>query len=146
MFSLFIPDSARITVTDSSAGGLSLAWPRCPDCRFGVGIRADSGVGLEARIARMVAAQHAIDSTNSDPNTIVQEFDEIDGPPQQFQTAAGRGYLVDENCGDCVAITVLFGRPGYVAELALGGDAGVPDINRHVCEMTVVAKTLAWRQ
>ena len=145
MFSLFIPDSARIVATDSVTGGVSIAWPGCSGCRFGVEILPDSGLGLEARIGRMVAAQHTIDSINRDPRTVVHEFDEIDGPPRAFMTPAGRGYLIDTDCGDCAAMTLLFGREGYVAEVGLGGDDDVPDLGRHLCEMTAVGKSFAWR-
>lgn len=145
MFSLYIPDSARIVATDSLAGGVTLAWPGCSGCRFGVGIHPDSGLGLEARIARMVASQRTIDSINHDPTTVIHEFDEIDGPPRPFMTPTGKGYLIDNDCGDCAAMTLLFGHPGYIAEVGAGADDDVPDLGRHLCEMTVVGKTFAWR-
>jgi hypothetical protein len=93
----------------------------------------------------MVAAQHTIDSINRDPHTIVHELDEIDGPPLPFLTPAGRGYLIDTECGDCAAMALLFGHLGYIAEVGLGGDDDVPHLGRHLCEMTVVGKTFAWR-
>lgn len=145
LFSLFVPDSAEITGTDSGLGGPSLTWPGCSGCRFGVSIQGDSGVGLEARIARIIAAQRTIDSINRDPHTVVHEFDEIDGPPQPFVTRTGRGYLIDNDCGDCAAMSLLFGRPGYIATIGLGGDDDVPDLGRHLCEMTVIGKTFEWR-
>jgi hypothetical protein len=145
-FSLFIPDSARVTSADTVLGGLHLAWPGCAGCRFGLRIGPDSGIALETRVARMVESQRKIDSINHDPKTVVQEFDEIDGPPLAFMTATGRGYVIDNDCGDCAATTVLFGRPGYIAEVNFGGDDDVPNLGRHVCEMTVVAKTFTWRQ
>jgi hypothetical protein len=94
----------------------------------------------------MMESQRKIDSINRDPHTVVHEFDEIDGPPQPFTTSTGRGYLIDNDCGDCASTTVLFGRPGYIAEANFGGDDDVPNLGRHVCEMTVVAKTFTWRQ
>ena len=145
MFTLFIPDSARVVAADSVTGAVTLAWPGCSGCRFGVGIQVDSGLRLEARIARMLASQRTIDSINRDPKTVVHEFDEIDGPPQPFMTPTGRAYLIDNDCGDCAATTLLFGHPGYIAEVGLGGDDDVPDLGRHICEMTVIAKTFAWR-
>jgi hypothetical protein len=145
MFSLFIPDSARIVAPDSGTGGVTLAWPGCSGCRFGVAIQVDSGLGLDAHIARMLASQRAIDSINRDPQTVVHEFDEMDGPPKSFMTPNGRGYLINNACGDCAATTLLFGHPGYIAGVELGGDDDVPDLGRHLCEMTVVGKTFAWR-
>ena len=145
MFSLFVPDSARLVVTDTTLGVLSLTWPGCEGCRFGLAIHADSGIGLEARIARMVASQRTIDSINHDPHTDVHEFDEIDGPPRPFTTSTGRAYLVENDCGDCAATSLLFGRRGYIAELSLGGDDDVPNLGRHLCEMTAVGKSFTWR-
>jgi hypothetical protein len=144
MFSLFVPDSARATV-DTVRGSVSLAWPRCPDCRFTVHVQPDSGIDLEQRIARLVAEQRRIDSINRDPQAPDQEFDEIDGPPQPFTTSAGRGFLIDNDCGDCAAITLLWGRSGSIAELNLGGDDNVPELGRHLCEMTAIGKTFSWR-
>jgi hypothetical protein len=71
MFSLFIPDNARIVAVDSAIGGVSLAWPGFPGCEFSVRIQPDSGIGVEARIARMVAAQRTIDSINRAPVAVV---------------------------------------------------------------------------
>lgn len=146
MFSLFIPDNARIVAIDSAIGGVSLAWPGCPRCEFSVRIQPDSGIGVEARIARMVAAQRTIDSINRDPHTVVYEFNDIDGPPQPFTTITGRGYQIHNDCGDCADIDLLFGRPGYIAQVGLGGDDDVPNLSRHLCEMTVIGKTFAWRE
>ena len=49
---------------------------------------------LEARVAARVAEQARIDSVNHDPRTAAFEFDDMDGPPQSFETRAGRGYEV----------------------------------------------------
>jgi hypothetical protein len=40
---------------------------------------------------------------------------------------------------------MLFGHPGHIAEIALGGDDDVPNLGRHLCEMTVVGKSFARR-
>jgi hypothetical protein len=145
LFSLYVPDGVRVTTTDSGFGGASLSWPGCVGCRLGVAIQVDSGIGLDARIARMVAAQRTIDSINHDPKTVIHEFDDIDGPPQPFVTPLGRGYLIEDACGDCAARTLLLWRSGYIAEIGLGVDDDVPDPGRHLCEMTVIGKTFAWR-
>lgn len=145
MFSLVVPDSARATVLDTLLGGVTLAWPRCERCSFTLHIQADSGIGLDGRIARIVAEQRRIDSVNHDPNAVAQEFDEIDGPPQPFTTAAGRGFVIDNDCGDCASTTMLWGRPGYVAELSIGGDDDVPELGLHLCEMRAIGKTFNWR-
>ena len=94
----------------------------------------------------MVAAQKAIDSINKDPNTTVHEFDDIDGPPRPFTTAAGRGYLIDNSCGDCASTMVLFGRRGWIADIGFGSDDDTPEGGRHECEMLTVAKSFAWRE
>lgn len=145
MFSLFIPDSAKATLTGGGAKGVTLAWPECPKCTFSVFIKPDSGIGLEARIASLVAEQRRIDSVNRDPNTVIHEFDEIDGPPVPFTTRAGRGYRIEDSCGDCTSTRLLLARPGYVAQIALGADDDTPDFVRHWCEMIVIGKTLTWR-
>lgn len=146
MFSLVVPDSAQITVSDTLLGGVTLTWPRCADCTFALSVRADSGIDLEQRIARIVAEQRRIDSVNRDPQAVAGEFNEIDGPPEPFTTLTGKGYLIDNDCGDCAARTLLFGRPGYIAALSFGGDDNVPELGRHLCEMTAIGKTFTWRQ
>jgi hypothetical protein len=146
LFSLFVPDSAHVVVTNAGLGGIAFALPGCSGCRFDVGIHVDSGINLEARIARIVAAQRTIDSINAEPHADAREFDNIDGPPQRFTTATGRGYMIDNDCGDCASTTLLFGRPGNVAVIGLGGDDDVPDLARHSCEMTAIGKSFAWRQ
>lgn len=144
-FSIWVPDSARVTI-DSTTRGVGLSWPDCEKCRFGVNVQRDTAMGgLEGRIARMIASQKVIDSINHDPHTTVYEFDEIDGPPQPITTAAGRGYLIDESCGDCAATTVLFGRRGWIAEIGFGSDDDTPEGGRHECEMRAVARSFAWR-
>ena len=144
-FSLFIPNSARIVATDRAPEHLSLSWPECPGCRFSIAIQPDSGLGLEMRIARLVAEQRRIDSVNRDPDAI-HEFDEIDGPPVLIATPGARGYQIDRDCGDCAATELLFERAGRIATVAFGGDDDVPELGRHLCVMTVVGKTFAWRR
>ena len=145
-FSIWIPDSAHVAL-DSVTRGIGLAWPDCEKCRFGVTVQRDTVPGgLEERIARMVASQKKIDSVNNDPHTTIHEFDDIDGPPQPFTTAAGHGYLIDNSCGDCASTTVLFGRRGWIAEIGFGSDDDTPEGNRHECEMRAVAKSFAWRE
>ena len=144
-FSLFIPNHARIVETDRARDHLSLSWPECPRCRFSVAIQPDSGLGLDMRIARLVAEQKRIDSVNRDPGAI-HEFDEIDGPPVVIATPAGHGYEIDHDCGDCAATELLFEHAGRIASVAFGGDDDVPELGRHLCVMTVVGKTFAWRQ
>jgi hypothetical protein len=146
LFSLFVPDRANIVVVDTTLGSLTLTWSDCPGCSFGVDVAVDSArTGIEGRVAQIVAAQRVIDSINRDPRTTAMEFDDIDGPPEPFTAAAGRGYRIDGNCGDCIAISLLFGRPGYIATVAIGGTDDVPMLPRHVCEMIVLGKTLRWR-
>lgn len=145
-FSFWVPDSAHVTI-DSTRGGVGLTWPDCEKCRFGVSVQRDTTTGgLEGRIAKMIASQKVIDSINNDPHTTIHEFDEIDGPPRPFTTAAGRGYLIDESCGDCAATTILFGRRGWIAEIGFGSDDDTPEGGRHECEMLAVAKSFAWRE
>jgi hypothetical protein len=145
-FSIWVPDSAHVTV-DSAARAVGLAWPDCEKCRFGVNVQRDTTTGgLDGRIAKMIASQKVIDSINNDPRTIIHEFDDIEGPPQPFTTAAGRGYIIDDSCGDCAATTVLFGRRGWVGEIWFGSDDDTPEGGRHECEMRVVATSFAWRE
>jgi hypothetical protein len=146
LFSMFVPDEARIIAIDSTKGEVSLAWPDCPRCQFTVTVRPDSGIDVEARIAQLVAQQRTIDSINHDPYTVLHEFDEIHGPPQPFRTTSGRGYLVNVDCGDCAHVELYFGRPGYVAYVELLADDDVPDVSRHLREMIEIGKTFAWRQ
>lgn len=144
-FALFVPDSARIK-TDSVTGAVSLSWQGCATCRLSIAVQVDSaGDGIDGRVARLVSAQRVIDSVNHDPHTSVFQFDDIDGPPQPFTAAAGRGFLIEESCGDCAAETLLFGRRGYVAVLGFGTDDDEPQGMRRMCQMAVVGKTFQWR-
>lgn len=144
-FALFLPDSARILKLDNTAGQLNITWPRCPDaCRFSVGVYADSGVSLEARVAQLVAEQRRIYSANRDLKKEAMEFDELDAPPRPFTTAAERGYIIDHSCGDCAATTLKFGREGLIADVSLSADA-VPEAGQRMCEMAVIGKTFSWR-
>jgi hypothetical protein len=145
-FSLWIPDSARVNA-DTSTRGIGVSWPDCDKCRFGANVQRDTVPGgLEERIARMVASQKKIDAINENPSTTIAEFDEIDGPPQPITTPAGRGYVIDNSCGDCASTTVLFGRRGWIAAIDFGSDDDTPEGNRHECEMQAVAKSFAWRE
>jgi hypothetical protein len=144
-FALWVPDAAHVTM-DTATRGIALAWPDCEKCRFGASVQRDTVPGgLEERIARMIASQKKIDSINKDPATTVGEFDETDGPPQPITTAAGRGYLIDDSCGDCASTTVLFGRRGWLAEINFGSDDDTPEGGRHECEMGAVAKSFVWK-
>lgn len=146
-YALFIPDSARVEMKAGARAGLSLAWSSCEGCRFGVGIQVDStGSGIEGRVARLVAEQRVIDSVNKDPKAEAGEFNVIDGPPEPITTRAGRGYVINNDCGDCAATTVLFGRPGQIAAISLGGDDNVPMLPRHLCEMMAIAKSFSWSE
>jgi len=145
-FSLFVPSGATPFAIYSAEGGLKLNWPGCERCRFSVRLVKDpSGGGIDAWAADAIARQRVIDSTNSDPRSVAYEFDEIVGLPQQFRTATGRGYLIHEACGDCAAEHLIFGRPGYIADVQFGGDDDIPQLAHRICEMTVVGKTFEWR-
>ncbi|HYD52864.1 MAG TPA: hypothetical protein VEA99_09565 [Gemmatimonadaceae bacterium] len=144
-FTLFVPDSAAL-VGDADAGHFTLSWPGCPDaCRFAVGVHADSGINLEARVARMVAEQRLVDSMNADPRSEAMEFDVLAGPPQPFDTSHGRGYRIDDACGDCAASTLMFGKAGLIASVSLSADA-MPGAGHRMCEMMAVARSFAWRR
>ena len=124
---------------------MTVGLPGCPDCEFEVRVQPDSGVALEARVASVVARQRSIDSINRDPATKVHEFDEIDSPPREFVSAAGRGVMLDNSCGDCASVSLLWGSPGYIADISFGGGDNVPDLAQHLCEMTAIGKTFTWR-
>lgn len=139
-FTLFVPDSARIISADTVRGSVQLGWPGCPEwCNFDAHADPDSSVGLEARITRIVAEQRRIDSAGD-------EFNAIDGPPEAFVTPNGRGYYIDNDCGDCAMSTLMFWKRGSIAVVGFGGDDQVPSLGRHLCEMEVVGKTFAWRE
>lgn len=143
-FSLFVPDSARVVQHDSTPDQVSLVWPRCPErCRFGVSVQLDSGVTVEARVARRVAEQKRIDSVNTDPRREGYEFDEMNRPPMPFVARGARGYLIDESCGDCAETSIVFGRGGYIATIRFGGDDDAPR-GPMLCQMQVVARTFVW--
>jgi len=144
-FSIFIPDDARVRVLDSASDRVTLGLPGCPDCEFEVRVHGDSGVRLDARVASIVARQRSIDSINRNPGTKVHEFDEIDSPPREFVGAAGRGVMLDNSCGDCASVSLLWGHSGYIADVSFGGDDNVPDLAQHLCEMTAIGKTFTWR-
>ena len=139
---LFIPDGARITAADT-ATDLTLSWPQCPGCSFAVTIMPDSGIGIESRIAHLVAEQKQIDSANAVDS--IGDFDVINGPPQSFTTSSGHGYEIDNSCGDCANTDLLYGRPGYIATVSFGGSDDAPKLGRHLCEMMAVGKSFAWR-
>ena len=144
-FSIFVPDDARVRVLDSASSRMTVGLPGCPDCEFEVRVQPDSGVALEARVASVVARQRSIDSINRDPATKVHEFDEIDSPPREFVSAAGRGVMLDNSCGDCASVSLLWGSHGYIADISFGGGDNVPDLAQHLCEMTAIGKTFTWR-
>jgi hypothetical protein len=104
-----------------------------------------SGTGIDGRVARLVAAQHVIDSINDDPHTTVFEFDEMVGPPRPFKTATQRGIMLEDSCGDCGAETMLFGRRGQIAVVSLSAGDDEPALPRRMCELAAVGKTFRWR-
>lgn len=141
-FSIFVPKSVRVETSDSTA--VSFAWPGCERCLFRIGIAPDSGISLEARVAARVAEQARIDSVNHDPRTAAFEFDDMDGPPQSFETRAGRGYEVGESCGDCWSESLLFGHNGRIATIRVSQDDDPIPGGSRVCEMVAVGKTFEW--
>lgn len=143
-FSMFVPAASRVTI-DRATGNVHLSWPACPACLLSVEVHPAAGQDMEARIAQLVAQQRTIDSINHDPNTVLHEFDVIDGPPQRFRTRTARGYLIREDCGDCAHVSLLLEKPGYVAWVELRADDDVPDLGRHVIEMTEIGTTFTWR-
>lgn len=143
-FTLFVPDSARVG-PGRGTSQLTLLWPRCVEhCGFVVAVYGDSGVSLEARVAQLVAEQRRIDSVNRNPSDGILEFDEIDGPPRPFTTPGGSGFVIDHSCGDCGATTFKFGREALIADVSIMADA-MPGAGQRMCEMTVVARSFAWR-
>jgi hypothetical protein len=108
-----------------------------------VNVRLDSGRTVEQRMAALVEEQRKIDSVNRIPG-VIERFNEIDGPPARFRTAAGIGYLVDYDCGDCGSYELFVGRPPQLASIRYGGDDTQPQGGRYLCEMKVVARTFNW--
>ena len=144
-FSLFIPDGAPAPSTDASSLSLR-GWTVCADCHLSVTVHPDSGKSLEQRIAARVAEQKRIDSVNADPKTPGMEFDDMFGRPRPFRGRAGRGYSINDGCGDCVSVTVLFGRPPRIASINYGFDDTVRMPWRRSCEMAVLARSFAWSE
>lgn len=144
-FSLLIPDSAAVAVFATPTGSVDLRWRKCAGCRFSVALQSDSGVGIDARIAQLVAEQRRIDSANKNPHAEAFEFNEIDGPPVRIPTSVGQGYLITRDCGDCAAMEAQFAHAGRFATISFGGDDDVPELGRYLCEMEVVAKTFNWQ-
>jgi hypothetical protein len=143
-FSFFVPDGIAPPPPSSTSVDLS-GWSACPGCRLHVAVQSDSGISLEQRIAARVAEQKRIDSVNADPKNI-QEFDDMFGPPTPFIGRAGHGYEIDEGCGDCMSMTVLFARPPVLATIGYGFDDDVSMPWRHHCEMDVIARTFSFRE
>ena len=73
-----------------------------------------SAFGQSPGLAACVAEQKRIDSINADPNKAAGDFDEIDGPPMPFTERAGRGYQIDNACGDCPSIMLNVARPSAI--------------------------------
>lgn len=143
-FSVFVPDAVASPPPGANAIDIN-AWADCPQCRMSVDVRPDAGNPLEKRIAARVAEQRRIDSANADPAAPAHEFDEIDGPPTPFVGRAGRGYQIDDDCGDCASIEVLFERAGRIATISYGFDDDVRMPWRRMCEMTTIARSFAWK-
>lgn len=143
-FSIFVPEGVAAPRTAGDAIDLA-AWADCPQCRMSLAVQSDSGKPLETRIAEQVAAQRRIDSANADPASPAREFDEIDGPPTPFAGRAGRGYRIDNDCGDCASTTVLFEHAGRIATIDYSFDDNVGMPWRRMCEMTTIARSFAWK-
>lgn len=91
-----------------------------------------------------MAEQKQIDSANADPTNPVKEFDEIFGPPEPVVGRAGRGFMVNNGCGDCASFDVTFARRGQIATIGYGIDDNVPMPWRRLCEMATLAKSFDW--
>ena len=144
--SMFVPDSAQLTVTDTTRGAFGLAFKDCPGCRFRVDVAVDStGKGVDGLVAALVAEQRTVDSAKKDPRGVMQ-FDVIDGPPTAIDVGGERAYIIDDDCGDCLAKRIVFGRSGYIATVSIGSDDDVPAGARHSCEMEALGKSLRWRE
>jgi hypothetical protein len=144
--SIFVPDRMRLAATDSTLGAFGFLFSDCPGCNFKVAVAVDSnGKGVEGQVALLVAEQRRVDSINKIPNA-VGEFDVIDGPPTPIDIDGVRAYLIDNDCGDCLASSILFGSPGYIATVNFGGDDRMPALAQRACEMTALGETLRWRK
>ena len=144
--SLFVPDSAHLTVTDTALGAFDLAFSDCPGCRLGVAVAVDStGKGIDGLVAALVTEQRAVDSANKNSRGIMQ-FDVIDGPPAPIVVGGERAYTIDDDCGDCLARRIVFGRSPYIATVSISSDDDVPMGARHSCEMEALGKTFRWRE
>ncbi|CAN5398681.1 hypothetical protein BH09GEM1_BH09GEM1_27970 [soil metagenome] len=104
-----------------------------------------TGKGIDGEVARLIESQRVIDSVNHDPRANGRELDEYDMPPAPFTTPVGRGYYIQRSCGDCTEASLLFGRPGSIADISFNMPDDVPKGLRTACEMTVVGKTFQWR-
>jgi hypothetical protein len=100
---------------------------------------------MDATIANLIEEQRQVDSANHDPKAQAMEFDVIDGPPIRFSSAAGRGYIVKNDCGDCGSTSMLFSHPGYVATVDFGSDDDIKNPAARGCEMDVLARSFLWR-
>ncbi len=146
-FAVFVPHKLHVAIADTVLGSMSLAWSDCEGCRFSVIVARDSdGTGVDGIVARLLDSQRQVDSANHDPKSTAMQFDEIDGPPIPFVSPTGRGFLIDDDCGDCASSRMLFGRRGYIATVGIGFDDDVKEPQRHNCEMNVIAQSFRWRE
>jgi hypothetical protein len=144
-FSIAVPRGARLLRADTVNGHVAIEWPGCPKhCHFTVTLESDSGRSADRRVAALIEEQRKIDSLNRVPGG-VGEFSVIDGQPQRVQTAAGLAWLIDNDCGDCLAYTLLIGRRGQIGSVDYSGDDMQPSLPIYHCEMKAVALTFAWR-
>jgi len=143
---MFVPDSAQLTVTDTTFGAFGFSFSDCPGCRFGLEVAVDStGKGIEGLVSALVAEQRAVDSANKDSRGVMQ-FNVIDGPPTRIDVGGEPAYIIDDDCGDCLARRIVFGRSPYIATVGISTDDDVPVGARHSCEMEALGKTLRWRE
>jgi hypothetical protein len=144
--SMFVPDSARLTVSDTTRGAFGFAFRDCPGCGFNVSVDRDTtGKGIDGLVAELIAEQRAVDSANKDPKRLAYEFDVIDGPPRPIEVGGERAYFIDDDCGDCVEARIVLGRPGYIATVHLSTGDDTPMVARHTCEMMALGRTFRWR-
>jgi hypothetical protein len=146
-FTFFVPNRLHVAAKTSMPGGMSLGWDDCQGCRLGVTVERDtSGKGVAGIIAGLVEEQRQVDSANHDPKAEAGEFDVLDGPPTRVSSAAGRGYLLENDCGDCGSTTLMYDHAGYIGSISFGGDDDIPSPARHDCEMNVLARTFVWKE